>query len=83
MSATIASRNRGHGTLRCVEPQDFCDTCNAYRSSAEHHYDLHGCKGSFVGCGWDGPSAWVTSFGMTCWQVEECPECQGRVEAED
>ena len=69
--------------LRCVEPQDFCDTCNAYRSSAEHRYDLHGCKGSFEGCGWRGTVRAVRQYGAVTLAMEECPECGGAVEATD
>ena len=80
MTATIARLNRGYGTLRCVEPQDFCE-CGESRLHAERH-ERSGCKLGFVGCGWSGPSAWVKTFGMTVWEVEECPECLGAVEAD-
>ena len=80
---SVASTNRGWGRLRCVESQDFCDTCNKPHTTAEQHYKTTGCKGSFTGCGWEGPSQWVRTFGMTVWLIEECPDCQGKVECEE
>ena len=82
MSGAVASPNRGWIVLRCVEPQQTCDTCNQ-PGGPETHYVATGCKGSFVGCGWSGPSEWMRTFGVTVWRVEECPDCQGVVECDE
>ena len=81
VSIAVPERSRGYGRLRCIEPQDFCGKCDEYRANRERH-ENSGCAGSFTGCGWDGPSEWIRTFGMIVWRMEECPDCQGEVEAE-
>ena len=79
MGVPVPERSRGYGRLRCIESQDFCE-CGESRLHVERH-ERSGCKLGFVGCGWDGPSEWIRTFGMIVWCVEECPDCRGEVEA--